>query len=67
MLLQICGVSTEFARPPIAIFIAVSAAGISAPPFLTIITDLISGVGERKTVIKLVKENNEIFVEANVK
>jgi uncharacterized protein len=65
VLLRICRIATESPRLVIAIFLAASLAGFSTLPLLKISTDLIAGVGETNPVITLVKENTEIFGEAD--
>jgi len=51
---------TSMAHPGLVIlvFIALSLAGFSTLPLLTVSTDVIAGVGESDPIIRLTKENN---------
>lgn len=50
-------------RSVVAAFLVVAAAGFAVTPYITISTNLMAGVGTKNPIIKLTKENNEVFGE----
>jgi uncharacterized protein len=63
ILLRIAKMSMAHPGLVILVSLVFSIAGFSTLPLLTISTDVISGVGETDPVIRLTKENNELFGE----
>jgi len=63
ILLRIAKTSMAHPGLVILVFLALSVAGFSTLPLLTVSTDVIAGVGESDPVIRLTKENNELFGE----
>jgi uncharacterized protein len=62
-LLQICRLSLNHPRAMIAAFVALSVAGFCAVPFITVSSDIMSGVGRDNPNIRLTLENSSIFGE----
>jgi uncharacterized protein len=62
-LLRICRLSLKHPRAVIAAFVALSIAGFCAVPFITVSSDLMSGVGHKNPGIRLTIENTSIFGE----
>lgn len=62
-LLRISEISRTHPRLMIFSFLVLSVAGFSTVPFLTMDTDLISGVGAENGVVALTKQNNDVFGE----
>jgi len=46
-----------------AVFLVLAAAGFAVTPYIIISTNLMAGVGTKNPIIKLTKENNEMFGE----
>lgn len=63
VLLKISELSGKHPRLMIALFLLLAVAGIAAVPFLTMETDLISGVGGDQGAVALTKQNNDMFGE----
>jgi uncharacterized protein len=63
VLLQISELSRNHPRLMISLFLLLAIAGFAAVPFLTMETDLISGVGGEQGAVALTKQNNDMFGE----
>src|SRR5208283_4731851 len=62
-LLQICRLSLNHPRAMMAAFVALSIAGFCAVPFITVSSNIMSGVGRDNPSIRLTLENTSIFGE----
>jgi predicted RND superfamily exporter protein len=60
---KIARISMAHPRLIITGFVVISIAGFAAMPMLTIGTDLVSGIGQKDSVVALTKENNDCFGE----
>jgi uncharacterized protein len=63
VLLNISAISKTYPRRMIFSFLVLAVAGFLTVPFLTMDTDLVSGVGAKNKVVALTKQNNDIFGE----
>ncbi|MDQ7782415.1 MAG: efflux RND transporter permease subunit [Desulfomonilaceae bacterium] len=63
LIMKICTLSVTWPRLIIVIFLSLAVAGFSAMPMIKLSTNLIEGLGDSKSVIRLTQENNEVFGE----